>query len=106
MESKGLVDGVVTEDSDALLFGAKKVYRNIFEKNRFVEKYDMNIIGKEMGLDREDLIRLALFMGSDYTMGVQGIAAVNATEIISCFEGVEGLKRFKEWVNVRQQLED
>ena len=36
LELHGLVDGVVTEDSDALLFGAKKVYRNIFEKNKFV----------------------------------------------------------------------
>ena len=98
----GLADGVVTEDSDVLLFGAKKVYRNIFERKKYVEKYDMDLIEREMGLDRDDLIKMALFMGSDYTMGVKGIASVNAIEIINSFPGDDGLQRFKKWVDIKQ----
>jgi DNA excision repair protein ERCC-5 len=98
----GLVDGVVTEDSDVLLFGARHVYRNIFEKNKFAQKYDMNIIERDYGLDRYDLIKMALFMGSDYTVGVKGIATVNAIEIINAFPGDDGLARFKRWVDIRQ----
>ena len=37
LESEGLVDGVVTEDSDALLFGAKSVYRHFFSTNKHPE---------------------------------------------------------------------
>ena len=37
MEQLGLVDGVVTEDSDALLFGANTVYKNIFNDKKYVE---------------------------------------------------------------------
>lgn len=37
LEQLGLVDGVVTEDSDTFLFGAKNVYRNIFADQKFVE---------------------------------------------------------------------
>jgi hypothetical protein len=33
----GLVDGVVTEDSDIFLFGGKCVYKNIFEEKKYVE---------------------------------------------------------------------
>ena len=119
LELMGLVDGVITEDSDALLFGSKKVYRNIFEKNKFVEMYDANIIQKDMGLNRRDLIKMAMFMGSDYTKGVKGIAAVNATEIINSFPDSitqqgqenedqnfgEGLRRFMGWVDTFNLLD-
>jgi len=81
----GLVDGVVTEDSDALLFGCRKVYRNIFDKNKFTELYDCKTIGSEMGLSRDDLVKMSVFLGSDYTRGVKGIGPVNAIEIITSF---------------------
>ena len=61
----------------------------------------MKIVEQELGLDRVDLIKMALFMGSDYTQGVRGIASVNAIEIISSFPGEEGLTRFKKWVDIR-----
>jgi DNA excision repair protein ERCC-5 len=89
LELHGLVDGVVTEDSDALLFGSKNVLRNIFDNNRFVEQYDARRIWREMGLSRHDLIKMALFMGSDYTQGVKGIASVNSIEIINCFPDIK-----------------
>jgi 5'-3' exonuclease len=50
---------------------------------------------------------MALFMGSDYTAGVRGIAAVNAIEIINCFGSTEtALQRFRKWVDIEQQLRD
>lgn len=58
----------------------------------------MNRIEREMGLDRENLIKMALFLGSDYTPGVKGIGPVNATEIINAFKGEDGLLKFKEWI--------
>jgi DNA excision repair protein ERCC-5 len=41
----GLVDGIITEDSDAFLFGAQAVYKNIFSDKKFVEvriSYSLN----------------------------------------------------------------
>lgn len=67
----------------------------------------MNLVYKEFGLVRQDLITMALFMGSDYTPGVKGIAAVNAIEIISCFGSTEeDLKKFREWVSLEKQIVD
>ena len=37
LELAGVVGGVVTEDSDAFLFGAQKVYKNIFDERKYVE---------------------------------------------------------------------
>lgn len=57
----------------------------MFHHKRFVELYAIDTIRQDMGLQREDLIKMALFMGCDYTQGVKGIAAVNAIEVISAF---------------------
>jgi 5'-3' exonuclease len=44
---------------------------------------------------------MALFMGSDYTAGVRGIAAVNAIEIINCFgSDQKSLEKFRKWVDI------
>ena len=92
-----MVDGVVTEDSDVLLFGAQNVYKNIFHKNKFVEVYKTHTIVKDLGLSWQDFIHMALFLGSDYTVGVWGIGPVNTIEIIHCFPGTSGLYWFKKW---------
>ena len=51
-----------------------KIYRNIFEKGDNVQAFVMKRIEDEMGLNRDKLIYLALFLGSDYTLGIKGIA--------------------------------
>ncbi|XP_050382695.1 DNA repair protein UVH3 isoform X2 [Argentina anserina] len=41
LELANLVDGVVTDDSDVFLFGARSVYKNIFDDRKYVETYFM-----------------------------------------------------------------
>jgi DNA excision repair protein ERCC-5 len=43
LELSKLVDGVVTDDSDVLLFGARNVYKNIFDDRKYVETYFMEV---------------------------------------------------------------
>lgn len=90
------MDGIITDDSDVFLFGGRNIYRNIFSNDN-VKVYKMNIIQEKLSLDRNKLILLALFLGSDYTVGVKNVGPVNAMEILSVFSTFEDLKRFKEW---------
>ncbi|ETM02226.1 hypothetical protein L917_01245 [Phytophthora nicotianae] len=98
LEQLGLVDGVITDDSDIFPFGGQRVYKNIFHHQKFVEAFSARDIERELGFSREQIIALALLLGSDYTDGVRGIGIVNATEIAAAYPGVEGLREFKEWV--------
>ena len=93
----GLVDGIVTDDSDIFLFGGTRVYKNMFNSNKFVECYIATDLEKELSLSREQLISLAQLLGSDYTDGLQGVGPVTAVEILSEFPGKSGLEHFREW---------
>lgn len=90
----GLVDGIVTDDSDIFLFGGTRIYKNMFNAQKFVECYIAKDLDKEYALDRRKLIRFAHLLGSDYTEGIPGIGPVTALEIISDFGD---LVEFKDW---------
>ncbi|KAF2720700.1 PIN domain-like protein [Polychaeton citri CBS 116435] len=91
----GLVDGIVTDDSDCFLFGGTRIYKNMFNQAKFVECYLTSDLEKEFDLSRQKLIAVAHLLGSDYTEGLPGIGPVNALEIIGEFGG--DLKEFKDW---------
>jgi DNA excision repair protein ERCC-5 len=90
----GLVDGIVTDDSDIFLFGGTRVYKNMFNQAKFVECYLTNDLEAEFGLSRERLISIAQLLGSDYTDGLQGVGPVTALEILSEFDT---LAAFRDW---------
>ncbi|KAL8934158.1 MAG: hypothetical protein Q9216_006044 [Gyalolechia sp. 2 TL-2023] len=94
--SLGLVDGIVTDDSDIFLFGGTRVYKNMFNQAKFVECYLTADLEKEYSLDRQKLIGVAHLLGSDYTEGIPSVGPVTALEILSEFDTLE---TFAEWCN-------
>ena len=92
--SLGLVDGIVTDDSDTFLFGGTRIYKNMFNAAKFVECYLAQDLTSEFSLTREKLIAIAQLLGSDYTTGIPGIGPVTALEILSEFPDLES---FKDW---------
>ncbi|XP_006879553.1 PREDICTED: DNA repair protein complementing XP-G cells [Elephantulus edwardii] len=97
--------GTITDDSDIWLFGARHVYKNFFNKNKFVEYYQYVDFHNQLGLDRNKLINLAYLLGSDYTEGIPTVGCVTAMEILNEFpgHGLEPLLKFSEWWHEAQQ---
>ncbi|TNY20861.1 hypothetical protein DMC30DRAFT_351638 [Rhodotorula diobovata] len=95
--SRQLVDGIVTDDSDVFLFGGSRIYRNMFNESKYVECYLLADLEREIGLDRDKLVRLAYLLGSDYTEGLPGVGPVAGRELLEEFPGKNGLVRFREW---------
>ncbi|GBL85006.1 DNA repair protein complementing XP-G cells [Araneus ventricosus] len=96
---QNLTHGTITDDSDVWLFGGKRVYKNFFTQQKYVEFYKDNEVFTHFGLSRKKLINFAMLTGSDYTEGIDGVGPVKATEILSEFpkDGFEALYEFKEW---------
>lgn len=99
-------DGSICDDSDIWLFGARRVYRYVFNQKHRCHRYTESEVQRKLGLNREKLIALALLVGSDYTDGVDGVGAVKAVEIMAEFRPAETdtadsadalLGRFSKW---------
>jgi DNA excision repair protein ERCC-5 len=90
----GLVDGIVTDDSDCFLFGGTRIYKNMFNQAKYVECYLSSDLEKEFDLTRDKMIAVAQLLGSDYTEGLNGVGPVTALEIISEFQNLE---KFRDW---------
>lgn len=94
-----LVDGCMTEDSDAFLYGATVVYRSIEigDKDPHVIAYRMEDIESKLGLTRQRLIALALLTGCDYYPGVYGVGKETAIKLLAKLGDIDVLDRFRSW---------
>ncbi|KAI8389417.1 hypothetical protein BD560DRAFT_320262 [Blakeslea trispora] len=86
LQRLGFVDLVLTGDSDAFLFGAQCLMRRWPAKPyEPVACFDQTWITDKTGLDRSDLILIALLRGSDYdTKGTRGIGTLVAAQLARC----------------------
>jgi DNA excision repair protein ERCC-5 len=90
----GLVEGIITDDSDVFLFGGARVYKNMFNQSKTVECFFLADFARELGIDREKLVQLAYLLGSDYVEGLPGVGPVVAMELLKEFTS---LHTFKDW---------
>ena len=74
------VDAVVTDDWDAILFGASMMIKN-FTKQTRVKKINIKKLLEILGLSLDQFIDLCLLMGTDYCQGIKGIKPNNMYEI-------------------------
>ncbi|KAF4658816.1 Excision repair cross-complementing rodent repair deficiency, complementation group 5 [Perkinsus olseni] len=95
----GLADGVISDDSDTLMYGADVVLRRLYFDAMYVEMYSSNRMPDRLR-EQDAMVSLAMLLGCDYTPGVLGIGAVNALEIIEAgYVGMERLLQLRVWAS-------
>ncbi|KAF3702900.1 Flap endonuclease GEN -like protein 1 [Channa argus] len=100
LDSQGLVEGCITNDGDAFLYGARTVYRNfnMNSKDPQVDCYRTSRVKTELRLCRENLVGLAILLGCDYIpKGIPGVGKEQALKLIQTLKGHTVLQRFNQW---------
>lgn len=98
LQRLGVVDFVVSDDSDTLVFGATQMlrlfnrlkYKNengedvLSSSDYYVNPVYMDQITDRTGLDRDRLVLVAVLRGGDYSTGALNIGITRASEIALC----------------------
>ena len=88
------VYGTLSEDSDCLAFGAKKLIKGLTgsekSKKKLVE-ISLEDVLKGLGLDMTSFVDLCILCGTDYNENIKYIGAVNAYKHIQKYGNIENI---------------
>ncbi|XP_047484941.1 flap endonuclease GEN homolog 1-like [Penaeus chinensis] len=84
LDQRGVVDGVISGDSDALLYGAGTVYRQVCTRPGGVcKRIQSRDVRAWCGLSRWSLIGVAALLGCDFLpAGVRGVGLTKALKLL------------------------
>ncbi|CAI5760113.1 unnamed protein product [Candida verbasci] len=94
LEKIGLVDGILSEDSDLLIFGCKKLITKLKDNGTCVE-IDSENFDKVRQIpylgqySREQMRLVAMISGCDYTKGIPGIGLKTAFQLVRKYNNLE-----------------
>jgi flap endonuclease-1 len=114
MVRKGDADAVASQDYDSLVFGSPLLVRNLTitgrrklpGKNIYVEispeliSLEENL--EKLGITREQLVDIALLVGTDYNEGVKGVGVKRALSMVKEGVSVAELIKDVEYEEIRE----
>ena len=99
----GLVSGVVSQDYDCLLFGARRVLRNFVTggrrkipgRNLYVnvspELLDLEATLKKNAITQDQLISIGILVGTDFNSGLERVGAKTALNLIKKYGSIDAV---------------
>ena len=81
--SKGDAYAVASQDYDCLLFGAKRVVRNLAVSSNLksLEYYQLDRVLNQLDITREQLVDMGILIGTDFCEGLKGVGAKTALKL-------------------------
>ena len=102
---KGEVWAANSRDYDSVLFGAPRLLRYVTISGReflpstggsrplIPELIELQELLKSLGLTREQLVDLAILIGTDFNQGVKGVGPKTALKLLNKYQSLEGLPK-------------
>ena len=87
MTQRGLVSGVVTEDGDALVCGATKVFRGICSTSHAAKVVSLDVILDVLRITPRQFQWLAVLSGTDFHPGIYKIGPTKALQLVQAHDG-------------------
>ncbi len=89
MNRKGIVDGVLTEDTDVIAYGAPVMYHNLSYRSGTIQKLEVYKILDMLNITFEQLRDFCILCGTDYNSNLEKIGPVRSMEMIRKYGSLE-----------------
>ncbi|MCQ2971880.1 MAG: flap endonuclease-1 [archaeon] len=100
MVRKGDAWAVGSQDYDCLLFGARRVIRNLTNSSKkSLEFYDLKKVLNQLNITQEELVDMGLLIGTDFNDGIKGISSKKALKLASKGQLEEKIKELPDDVD-------
>lgn len=108
MSKNNLVDAVVSQDYDCLLFGARKVFRNftyfgkrkVPGRNMYINVYpeylDLSENLDSLGITHDQLIQIGILVGTDFNRGITRVGAKTALNLMRKHGDIHSVLKAKD----------
>lgn len=98
MAQKGDAELVASQDYDSLLFGAPVMIRNLSAPRRKakLEVVTFKELEAKYGITREELVDIAILIGTDFNPGIKGVGVKRALKLIKKHHSIKKLQAESE----------
>jgi len=92
------IDYILSDDSDVLAFGAKRVLKNFCIKEEKCELYDMNDILMSLGVPMQKFVDICILCGCDYTTKIRNMNCGRSLQLILLWGSIEEVAKNTDYV--------
>ena len=99
------IDYILSDDSDVLVFGAKRVLKNFCIKEEKCELYKMEEILANLGITMEKFVDICILCGCDYTTKIRNMNCGKSLQLILQWGSIEEVVKNTEYEINLEQIE-
>lgn len=92
------IDYILSDDSDVLAFGAKKVLKNFCIKEEKCELYDMDDILMSLGVSMQKFVDICILCGCDYTTKIRNMNCGKSLQLILQWGSIKEVAKNTDYV--------
>jgi flap endonuclease-1 len=98
LSSANKIDYILSDDSDVLAFGAKRVLKNFCIKEEKCELYDMDDILMSLGVPMQKFVDICILCGCDYTTKIRNMNCGKSLQLILQWGSIEEVAKNTDYV--------
>jgi 5'-3' exonuclease len=100
---RGIVDAVLSEDTDVLAYGSPILLNNINTSTDTCIEIKLDNILNELELNYDEFLDLCILCGTDYNNNLEGIGVINSYKLIKKYKSIDN---FNLDININNKFQD